>query len=218
MKTKPERVKRTVSVTRHVADVVVLGVTVAAAWFLWPSFLGGSSRMITVQGHSMEPTYVTGDLVILDTAATPEIGKIVVFQIPKDVAGGGHLIVHRVIGIRPDGTYITQGDNAPNPDVFLTKRADILGSPRFSIPHGAEAIGTLSSPIGLAVAIGGLCTALLWPRKRGDEDEGGEVDESSPNSDEQVITPIMRRVEDADVAAEAEAWLREQLDLAQTAR
>lgn len=204
---------------RHVADFVVLGVTVAAAWFMWPASLGGSSRMIVVHGHSMEPTYVTGDLVVLDTGAAPEIGHIVVFKIPDDEAGAGLFVVHRVIGIRADGTYITQGDNAPNPDVFLTKRSDILGSPRFSVPHGGQAIALLGSPIGLAAAIGGLCTVLLWPRKR-DEEPEDVVEESTPQSPEPAVVPsavekpvAMRQVEDAEVAAEAEAWLREQLDL-----
>jgi signal peptidase len=212
--------RKRVSVARHLADLVVLVLTVAAAWFLWPAFLGGSTQMIKVGGHSMEPTYVTGDLVILDTGAAPKIGRIVVFKIHEDEAGAGLLVVHRIIGLREDGTYITQGDNNPNPDVFLTTRSDILGSPRFSIPHGAEAIGMLSSPIGLAAAVGGLCTALLWPRKR-DDDAQKDADESSKDmTPEPAAAPstvhaaaAVQHVDDADVVAEAEAWLNEQLQL-----
>lgn len=133
---------------------------------MWPASLGGSNRIITVQGHSMEPTYHTGDLLVLDSGATPEVGRIIVFRIPADEPGGGHLVVHRMIGRRADGTFITQGDNAPNPDVFLTTRTDILGSPRFSIPHGGEAIGLFGTPTGLAVTAGLLGTLLMWPRNR----------------------------------------------------
>ena len=176
--------------------------------------------MIVVHGHSMEPTYVTGDLVVLDTAATPEIGHIIVFKIPADEPGAGLLVVHRIIGIRDDGTFITQGDNAQNPDVFLTARSDILGSPRFAVPHGGQAIAILSSPIGLAAATGGLCMILLWPRKRDEETEDVE-EESAPRWTQEPAdvwsifneTATVQHVDDPDVAAEAEAWLREQLEL-----
>ena len=142
---------------------------------------------------------------------------MIVFQIPQDEVGGGQLVVHRVVGIRDDGTYMTQGDNSDDPDEFETNRADILGSPRFAIPHGGQAIAIIGSPLGLAVAIGGLCTALLWPRKR-DEATDDDVPSEVP---EQVPLPIAPRVSDpdfdfdfdsdSDFAIEAEAWLREQL-------
>jgi len=154
------------SVGRHMLDLLVLCVTAAAAWFMWPAFLGGSTQIIVVQGHSMEPKYHTGDLLVLDASVTPEVGSIIVFRIPASEPGGGHLVVHRVIGRRADGTYITQGDNTQNPDAFLTARADILGSPRFSVPHGGQAIGLLSTPMGLAAVTGLLGFALMWPRKR----------------------------------------------------
>lgn len=212
--------KQPASVARHVADVVILAATVAAAWFLWPAFLGGSSRMITVQGHSMEPTYATGDLVLLDTGAEPEVGKIVVFQIPDDELGGGQLVVHRVIGRRDDGTYITQGDNSENADTFMITRSDILGSPRLVVPHGGTAIGVLSSPVGLGAATGGLCTMLLWPRKRGELDESVEAttNESGDASVDvwsavNAYVAVAPQVDEVDFVAEAEAWLREQLAL-----
>ncbi|MCE9623815.1 MAG: signal peptidase I [Actinomycetia bacterium] len=220
--------KRKVSVMRHVADVLILGVTAAAAWFLWPAFLGGTSRMITVQGHSMEPTYVTGDLVVLDAGATPAIGKIIVFKIPDDEPGAGLLVVHRVIGIREDGTYITQGDNTQSADTFLVTRSDILGSPRFSIPHGGQAIGLVSSPIGLALATGSLCTALLWPRKRDEDADASEESESAgeplelvgpddsfdaPSSVAFADESSAPQVDEIDFVAEAEAWLRNELAL-----
>lgn len=160
---------RSVSIGRHIVDLVVLGTTVLGVWFLWPAFLGGSSRMITVQGHSMEPTYTTGDLVVLDASVEPEVGRVVVFQIPANEPGGGQLVVHRIIGIRPDGTFITQGDNTAAPDAFLTARSDILGSPRFVIPRGGAAIGFASTPLGLAGGAGALCTMLMWPRKKAEE-------------------------------------------------
>ena len=151
---------------RLVVDLIMLGLTGVGAWYVWPTVLGGSSQAIVVHGHSMEPTYGTGDLVMVDTDAVPAVGKIVVLKIPSDEPGGGQLVVHRIVGMRDDGTYITQGDASENPDDFLTARSDILGSPRFSIPHGGQAIGLVATPLGLSIVAGLLSTVLLWPRKR----------------------------------------------------
>ncbi len=178
--------KRQHSAVRHTVDLVVLALTILVAWYLWPAFLGGSSRLIMVQGHSMEPTYATGDLVVLDTDAAPDIGNIIVFRIPDDEPGAGQLVVHRVIGRREDGTYITQGDNSQNSDTFLVTRSDILGSPRFSIPYGGQAIGLLSSPVGIGAALGMLSTALLWPRKRALQPTSEDV---APTAVEEVWPP-----------------------------
>lgn len=214
--------KRSVSAARHVADFVVLALTVLAAWFLWPSSLGGSSRVIKVQGHSMEPTYQTGDLILVDTSATPEIGDVIVFEIPDNEPGAGNLVVHRLIGLREDGTYVTQGDNTASPDSFGTTRSDIIGSPRFSIPHGGAAIGMVTSPVGLAAATGMLSTLLLWPRKQPDEpteaDEQTEGDEPTIDVDRTLELESLV-IQDGwssttfseQVVTEAEEWLQSQL-------
>lgn len=166
---------RSRGIGRLVVDLIVLGLTAVAAWYVWPAVLGGSSQAIVVHGHSMEPTYATGDLVVVDTDAVPTVGNIIVFKIPSDEPGGGQLVVHRVVAMRDDGTYITQGDSSDNPDVFLTARSDILGSPRFSIPHGGQAIGLVATPLGLSIVAGLLSTVLLWPRKRPPELASAEM-------------------------------------------
>ena len=157
---------RSRGIGRLVVDLIMLGLTAVGAWYVWPTVLGGSSQAIVIHGRSMEPTYATGDLVVVDTDAVPAVGNIIVFKIPSDEPGGGQLVAHRIVGMRDDGTYTTQGDSSENPDVFLTARSDILGSPRFSIPHGGQAIGLVATPLGLSIVAGLLSTVLLWPRKR----------------------------------------------------
>ncbi|MEQ1873241.1 MAG: signal peptidase I [Ilumatobacteraceae bacterium] len=214
--------KPAVSAARRVADFGVLALTVLAAWFLWPSSLGGSSRFIKVQGYSMEPTYQTGDLVMVDTDATPEIGDIIVFAIPDNEPGAGNLVVHRLIGEREDGTLITQGDNTESPDSFGTKRSDIIGSPRLAIPQGGRVLGMMSSPVGLSAASGMLITILLWPRKKPDEstevEDSTEADEPTIDVDRtlELEAPVIQdgwstTEFSAQVAAEAEEWLQSQL-------
>lgn len=219
--TRKPKPTRSVSAARHVADFVVLGVTVFAAWFLWPSSLGGSSRIIKVQGHSMEPTFQSGDLILVDTSATPEIGDIIVFEIPDNEPGAGNLVVHRFIGLREDGTYLTQGDNTVSPDTFGTTRSDIIGSPRLAIPHGGQVIGMMTSPVGLAAATGMLSTLVLWPRKKPDEptevDEQTEGDEPTIDVDRtlELESPVIQdgwssTTFSAQVVTEAEEWLQSQ--------
>lgn len=196
--------RRPRSIARHIADVIALGLTILAAWALWPAFLGGSSRMIMVQGHSMEPTYQPGELILLDTDFSPDIGRVIVFHIPEGELGAGALVVHRIVGQRADGTYITQGDNTQNVDAFRVARSDILGTPRFAVPYGGRIIGTLSSPIGIGAVTGLMSTLVLWPRKRPPapvEFVGLAIDDEGWSS---LAIP-------SHVQAEADAWLRTQL-------
>lgn len=150
---------------RRAIDVAALVLTVLAAWFLWPASLGGSSRFIVVEGQSMEPTFHLGDLVLLNVGTAPRIGNVIVFRIPHGEPAAGLLIIHRIIGRRDDGTFVTQGDNRRTPDQFHIHRSDIMGSPRRSIPHLGRIIGLLSSPMIVGIAAGLLGTLLLWPRR-----------------------------------------------------
>jgi signal peptidase len=196
------------SLVRHGIDAVIVAATVLIAWYLWPAFLGGSSRLITVHGHSMEPTYQPGDLVLLDTEISPSVADIIVFRIPANEPGAGQLVVHRIVGLRDDGTYVTKGDNSQNADTFQVSRSDILGSPRLSVPHGGRVIAVLSTPIGLGVATGFLCTALLWPRRGDDE----YLDLSVYDDDEwrSIIAADRLTFTEAEIA-EAQEWLRTQV-------
>lgn len=191
---------------RRTIDAAALVLTVLAAWFLWPASLGGSNRFIVVEGQSMEPTFHLGDLVLLHVGTTPRIGNVIVFRIPHGEPAAGLLIIHRIIGSRADGTFVTQGDNRNTPDPFHIHRSDIMGSPRRSIPHLGRLIGLLSSPMIVAIAAGLLSTLLLWPR---------------PNDRHAQALPIDLEL-DADgwtgvvlseqLISEAQEWLRTQLN------
>jgi signal peptidase len=154
---------------RHLARDLFDGFTLlllAAAFIaFWPASFGGSTRLIVVEGHSMEPTYHFGDLVVARSNPHPKVGEIVVYRIPKGDPAAGMLIIHRVKSIRPDGTFETQGDNRTTPDQFRITAADIAGSPLFAVPHAGRLIGVCSSPLVLGVAAGLLVVFLLWPSR-----------------------------------------------------
>lgn len=195
------------SLVRHALDIAVVAMVALLAWFLWPSFLGGTNRVVAVHGHSMEPTFHAGDLVVLNTHAQPAVGRIFVFQIPADEPGGGRLVVHRIIGQRDDGSYITQGDNTQNPDSFRVTDRELVGSPRFVVPHGAKLISIFGTPIGLATATGLLSAIVMWPRARPNTLGGLTRPTIGPDGWSSIKIP-----EEEMTAAEAWVWVETQLD------
>lgn len=60
------------------------------------------------------------------------VGEVIEFR------ANGLLWIHRFVGIRPDGTYITKGDNPQStPDVFVpeVRASDVVGRVTMSIPY-----------------------------------------------------------------------------------
>ena len=178
------RVRRIRRAARVVLDVVLLAATMAAAYALWPASLGGASRIIVVEGHSMEPTHHLGDLLFVRTDAMPDVGDVMVFHIPADEPGAGSLVVHRVIGRHEDGTLMTQGDNRTTPDPFRIGPDDVVGSPVLAVPHGGRLIGLASRPTSVAVVSGLLAMMLLWPAARRDDHDADETRVNPDNAEE----------------------------------
>ena len=98
----------------------------------------GSAQPYTVLTESMRPTYPPGTLVVVrdgDMNRLP-VGEVVTYQIRSDDPA---VVTHRIIatGIDIEGgrTYITQGDNNPQPDPEPVEPAQIRGSVWYSIPY-----------------------------------------------------------------------------------
>lgn len=152
---------------RHVLRDLLdgLGLLLIAAAFVvfWPASLGGNTRLIVVEGHSMEPTYHFGDLVVARRDDQPRIGEVIVYRVPRGEAAAGMLVIHRVKSIRPDGSFETQGDNRTTPDPWHIRSGDIAGSPVIALPHAGRLIGICSSPLVVGGASGLLVVFLMWP-------------------------------------------------------
>jgi signal peptidase I len=110
---------------------------VIALWilFLRPSTLGGSATYIIVSGHSMEPTLHTGDLVVAFPQRTYRRGDVIAYHIPKNQAGAGALIIHRIVGGSARDGYITRGDNRDYRDPWRPKASDIAGEMKLNVPR-----------------------------------------------------------------------------------
>lgn len=82
----------------------------------------GKYSIGNVVSKSMEPTYVVGDLVIVDTSnREPSVGDIAVYRY------GNMLVIHRVMKVA-DGEYIFKGDNNENIDPLEVPKENIVGT------------------------------------------------------------------------------------------
>ncbi|MCW2793364.1 MAG: signal peptidase [Nocardioides sp.] len=115
--------------------VPVLAVGGVIAYFGASVALGVTPPFSVVDGQSMRPTFSPGDLVIVKgvPAQDVKVGDIISINTPQQAQEEKDLppeIVHRIVkrrGPASDVSYITQGDNNPGEDAFVTRPADIRG-------------------------------------------------------------------------------------------
>lgn len=133
---------------------------VAVAW-LWPASLGGATTVLVVKGTSMEPTYHSGDVVIVRSEPHPAVGDVVVVGV-----GGSSdtRVVHRVVERRDDGRLVTKGDNRSTEDGFLTEPDHVVGTARLHVPRAGLVILAMSRWWMIAVLCGGLAAVSIWSR------------------------------------------------------
>ncbi len=145
---------------------VLVGVLV---WFGWPSTLGGCTTLTIVSGHSMEPTYYTGDLVV-SRCGTPAAGDVVVYTPPGLERGR---IIHRVVGGDADDGWVIQGDNNDFLDPWRPHAADVLGIARLHVPGLGRVASILLDPWAWASLLVVAAGVLLWPSRPEPVDAAG---------------------------------------------
>ena len=136
---------------------------------IWPVRFGGSTSFMIVSGHSMEPTYHTGDLVITKARPSYSIGEVVVYKVPGSGAASGREVVHRLHEVLPDGKLLAKGDNNRTSDPWAISPSDIVGSKWAMLPKGGMILGFLRSILMLSVLFGVLVGWVFWPRQEEDE-------------------------------------------------
>lgn len=85
-----------------------------------------NDRQIRYIGTSMNPWLLQNDILewVPVSERLPVPGDVVIF---RDITGSSHLVIHRVVGIRPDGYYITRGDNSLQDDRFPVQPSALQG-------------------------------------------------------------------------------------------
>lgn len=145
-------------------------------YLFWPSSLGGCSTLTIVSGHSMEPTYFTGDLV-WSRCGEPAVGDVVVYSPPE--TDGSH-VIHRIIGGNGTDGWILQGDNNDFVDPWTPDNSRIVGIAAVHIPNLGTIMHSLGSPyIWISVLV--LAAAiLLWPRAEEPEEPEDDAESVDP--------------------------------------
>lgn len=134
----------------------------AVLWVLFvPTQLGGRTSYVIVNGISMEPKFHKGDLVLVRTSSTYNVGDIVVYRHPTIGP-----IIHRIIG--KDGNhFIFKGDNNNFVDSYHPTQSELIGKFWFYIPAIGKPFTAIRDRLAIAglVALSGLI--VLWPYARG---------------------------------------------------
>ncbi len=150
---------------------------------------------------SMYPTIKPGSMVLIQPERSYHVGEVIEFR------ANGLEWIHRLVGIRPNGSLVTKGDNPQStPDVFVpeTRMGDVvgrvsttipfLGFPELFVHHPQYALQWLRAELslarklellGIASAVGVLI--LLSGRNRLQPPEGTPTAEPPGRSDDQPV-------------------------------
>lgn len=130
------------------------------ALMLRPESLGGSVTYLVIRGSSMEPTYHTGDLVLVRAMDAYATGDIVAYRVPAGEIGAGHVVVHRIAGGDPAGGYLLRGDNNHSVDPWMPRRTDIVGRAWVVVPGVGRLLTFMHQPAA-AAALAVACIAAF---------------------------------------------------------
>jgi len=149
----PSRGGRVRSALCNLVFVLALLGLVAASWMWGPKFS-------VVLSHSMDPTYTTGDALLVIPWGHPGIGDIAQFSVPLAPGQAQTTIpvAHRIIGQDERG-FITKGDNSlANPDYWRVTPDMITGEIVWWLPQ-VWMFRLAAALIGIAVLM------FMWPRR-----------------------------------------------------
>jgi signal peptidase I len=142
-------------------------ILLAAVWAVFaPTPTGGQATYVIVNGNSMEPGFHLGDLVIVRSARSYNIGDEVAYW----DADLGRYVFHRIVGENLD-RFILKGDNNAWTDSYQPTMDEIVGKVWISLPSVGKAFQWLRTPIILAVFAGvfvslALAVMLITPKKK----------------------------------------------------
>lgn len=149
------RASRTALVVVRALLIAAIGLTLFVGYGLIDN---AWYRVLAVRGGSMQPTISPGDLIVITRPPDDvEEGMILTLQVD------GAVVTHRVVAVRHDGTFVTQGDANDSRDDFSANQVRIVGVYRFMIPWlgnlvdlfvGSGAWASTSGDVGVELASG----------------------------------------------------------------
>src|SRR5581483_4629369 len=114
------------------SGVVVALVIIAS--LLHPLGFPGPATAVIIKGSSMLPTYKSGDLVIVKSQNSYQVGDAVAYKVPQGQLGAGDTVIHRIIGGNGRDGFNLQGDNNKSADPWHPTTGDIVGKQWLYLP------------------------------------------------------------------------------------
>ena len=116
----------------------------------------------------MQPTYNTGDVVIVHVRSAYSVGDVAAYRVPQGQIGAGQIVIHRITGGDPDHGFTFKGDNNSAPDPWHPRQADMVGREWAFLPGLGKVVVFIHQPLVIAALAAALAVSLILarPRKR----------------------------------------------------
>lgn len=131
-------------------SAVVLGVLIAVFGFLQWVRSSFSWRTYIVQSGSMEPSIMTGDLIVLQKQPEYRQNQVITFKNER-----GRTVTHRIVSVDPgeNAIFRTKGDANQDQDLEEVREEQIIGSVLQVVPKFGYVVKFLKSPWGFILFI-----------------------------------------------------------------
>ena len=133
-------------------------------------------KSFLIQSGSMEPTIMTGDIILVQEQPSYIQRDIITFN-----DHGDRVVTHRILEEKKNGNsveFITQGDTNESPDIASVPVEDIIGKHVFTIPKLGYLVAKSKSKTGILILIIVPATIIIY-------DEISKIFSSVSKKDEQ---------------------------------
>lgn len=134
----------------------VVGLILLCGLFAFAAaIISGGVAFMHTQGNSMAPHFATGDLALVRSAPSYQVGDIAAYR--SDLLK--QPVLHRVVAAE-NGRYKFKGDSNSWADPETRTGADVIGKLAVRIPQGGLWVNRLGQPLGLVLVALGLMGAI----------------------------------------------------------
>ena len=130
-------------------NIILTILVIVIAWTIFaPLEVGGKVKYVIIDGTSMLPNFVNGDLVVVRQTPYYEVGDVVAYSYP-----GLGTVIHRIVE-KQGNKFVLKGDNNTWIDGYYPTADEIYGKLWIHIPGAGKIILKLKEPVFFALLIG----------------------------------------------------------------
>jgi signal peptidase len=135
---------------------VLVGITLLAVYIISSNFnVFGGYQPFLVQSGSMEPSIMTGDVVVIQSQGTYFINDVVTFRTSASDNSPSRIVTHRIVAVAQGKvrSYSTKGDANRAGDEDVITDQQIIGKVVLVIPKLGYLVAFSKSPRGLIILL-----------------------------------------------------------------